>query len=101
MRLVRDAYPLNVMTRMGFSVLTQDYTADVNIMPKRRLLDPQALLSTPSPDETARLVREGEAATWPEVERIRNSTLIGRTIASVLDRLATPARLQAVQGARG
>ena len=101
MRLVRDAYPLNVMTRMGFSVLTQDYTADVNIMPKRRFLDPQALLSTPSPDETARLVREGEAATWPEVERIRNSTLIGRTIAGVLDRLAAPVRLQAVQGAGG
>ena len=30
-RLARDAWPLNVMTRMWFSVLTQDHTADVNI----------------------------------------------------------------------
>ena len=94
MRLVRDAYPLNVMTRMWFSVLTQDYTADVNIMPKRRFLDPASLLSTLSAEETGKLVHEGEATTWPHVERIRNSTLIGRTIAGILDRLATPVRLQ-------
>lgn len=101
MRLVQDVYPLNVMTRMGFSVLTQEYTADVNIMPKRRLLDPAALISTLSPEETRKLVREGEAATWPQVERIRNSTLIGRTIAGVLGRLASPVRLQAVRAAEG
>ncbi|MDE0349584.1 MAG: DUF3336 domain-containing protein [Gammaproteobacteria bacterium] len=99
MRFVQDVYPLNVMTRMGFSVLTQEYTADVNIMPKRRLLDPAALLSTLSPEETDKLVREGEAATWPQVERIRNSTLIGRTIAGVLGRLASPVRLQAIRAA--
>lgn len=99
MRFVQDVYPLNVMTRMGFSVLTQEYTADVNIMPKRRFLDPAALISTLSPEETGKLVREGEAATWPHVERIRNSTLIGRTIAGVLDRLASPVRLQAVRAA--
>ena len=87
------------MTRMGFSVLTQDYTADVNIMPKRRFLDPAALISTLSPEETGKLVREGEAATWPHVERIRNSTLIGRTIAGVLGRLASPVRLQAIRAA--
>lgn len=73
MRFVQDVYPLNVMTRMGFSVLTQEYTADVNIMPKRRFLDPAALISTQSRgDGQARRRRPGRdvapGGTYPQLD---------------------------------
>jgi NTE family protein len=40
-----------------------------------------------SADETRRLISEGEAATWPKIEMIRNCTLIGRTLDRILDQL--------------
>ena len=87
MALVKRVYPLNVYVRMAYSVVMQDYTADINIIPKRRLWDPAKLLSVLSADETHRLIAEGEAATWPKLEMIRNCTLIGRTLDRILDRL--------------
>jgi len=80
MEIVKRAYPVNVYVRMAYSVLMQDYTADINIIPKRRLWDPAKLLSVLSAAETQTLIAEGEAATWPKIEMIRNCTLIGRTI---------------------
>ena len=87
MALVKRAYPLNVYVRMAYSVVMQDYTADINIIPKRRLWDPAKLLSVMSGEETQRLIAEGEAATWPKIEMIRNCTLIGRTLDRILGRL--------------
>ncbi len=87
MALVKRAYPLNVYVRMAYSVVMQDYTADINIIPKRRVWDPSKLLSVLSAEETRRLISEGEAATWPKIEMIRNCTLIGRTLDRILDKL--------------
>jgi len=80
MRLVKDQYPLNVYARMAYSVAIQDYTADVNILPTRRLFDPRKLLSVLTEDETRALIEDGERATWPKLELIRNCTLVGRTL---------------------
>ncbi len=87
MALVKRAYPLNVYVRMAYSVVMQDYTADINIIPKRRVWDPSKLLSVMSSEETRRLIGEGEASTWPKIEMIRNCTLIGRTLDHILDQL--------------
>ena len=87
MHMVRHLYPLNVMTRMWFEVLTQDYTADVNIMPRQRFFHPTGLLGVLSPEEAGDLIREGERAAWPKLERIRNCTMIGRAIAAILREL--------------
>jgi len=87
MALVKRAYPLNIYVRMAYSVLMQDYTADINIIPKRRLWDPSKLLSVLSAEETRQLISEGEASTWPKIEMIRNCTLIGRTLDRILDKL--------------
>jgi NTE family protein len=87
MALVKRAYPLNLYVRMAYSVVMQDYTADINIIPKRRLWDPSKLLSVLSAEETRQLISEGEASTWPKIEMIRNCTLIGRTLDRILDKL--------------
>lgn len=87
MNLTKKIYPLNVYTRMAYSVAIQDYTADINILPRRRFWNPAKLLSILSDEETRFLIAEGEAATWPKVERLRNSTRVSRTLDRILDEL--------------
>lgn len=89
MELTRNLYPLNIMTRMFYSVVTQDYTADINILPRRRFWDPRKLLSILDEGEVRNLISEGEKATWPRIEMIRNCTKISRTLDGILDRLET------------
>lgn len=85
MSLVGNYYPLNVVTRMVYGLATQDYTADINILPRRRFWSPAKLLSVLSEAETRYLISEGEAATWPKIEMIRNCTLISRTLDGILE----------------
>jgi TAG lipase/steryl ester hydrolase/phospholipase A2/LPA acyltransferase len=96
MRLVGDRYPLNVYARMAYSVAVQDYTADVNIIPRQRLWDPRKLLSILTDEETKALVREGERATWPKLEMIRNCTLVGRTLERLSEEIEQEMALRAV-----
>jgi TAG lipase / steryl ester hydrolase / phospholipase A2 / LPA acyltransferase len=63
MELTRGLYPMNVVTRMFYSVATQDYTADINILPRRRFWDPRKLLAVLNEVEVSTLISEGEAAT--------------------------------------
>jgi len=85
MSLVGNYYPLNVVTRMIYGLATQDYTADINILPRRKFWSPAKLLSVLSEAETRYLISEGEAATWPKIEMIRNCTLISRTLDGILE----------------
>lgn len=101
MRSVQNMYPLNLMTRMWYSMMTQDYTVDVNITPKRRFSDPTTLLSRVDSTEALSLVREGAAATWPTIERIRNATAIGRRLASILARLESDDERRVRMATRG
>ncbi|MEZ5559602.1 MAG: DUF3336 domain-containing protein [Pseudomonadales bacterium] len=87
MEITKNLYPLNLLTRMTYSVATQDYTADINILPRRRFWNPSKLLSILSEEETQYLIREGEAATWPKIEWIRNTTQISRTLDRILERM--------------
>ncbi len=89
MEITRHMYPLNLMTRMFYSVATQDYTADINILPRRRFWDPRKLLAMLSEGEVKGLIAEGEAATWPRIEMIRNCTAVSRTLDAILNRLET------------
>jgi NTE family protein len=87
MEFTKNVHPLNLATRMFYSLATQDYTADINILPRRRFWDPRKLLSVLSEDEVRFLIAEGEAATWPRIEMIRNTTRISRTLDAILDRM--------------
>jgi NTE family protein len=85
----KNLYPLNLITRMTYSVAVQDYTADINILPRRRFWDPRKLLSALDEHDTRYLIREGELATWPRIEMIRNCTEVSRALDAVLDPLET------------
>jgi len=80
MSVTRGVAPLRDMTRMWYSVVTQDYTADVNILPKERFWNPTKLLAPVSSERTLELMDSGRTATWPHIERIRNCTAVTRRV---------------------
>ena len=69
---------------MLVSVVTQEYTADVNIIPRYRLFDPRKLLAQLTEKQLMNLIREGERATWPKVEMIRNCSKIGEKLDQIV-----------------
>jgi TAG lipase/steryl ester hydrolase/phospholipase A2/LPA acyltransferase len=70
---------------MFYSVVAQDYKGDVNIAPSFTYFDPKKLLAQLGDDDIAYLTLEGERATWPQLERIRISSKIGKTLDVILD----------------
>lgn len=70
---------------MFYTVATQDYTGDVNIIPNFGFVDPQKLLGHLTRQEIEELADEGIKATWPKLEQIRISSAIGRTLDVILD----------------
>ena len=87
MQTVRRAYPLNLVVRMGYAVATQDYTGDITILPKQKLHNPTKLLAALADDEVRKLILDGERATWPRIEMIRNCTRVSRTLDAILEDL--------------
>lgn len=62
------------------SVVSQTYTGDINIMPSSRFLNPAKVISARSNKEILELIKEGEQATWPNLERIRIQTQISKRL---------------------
>ncbi len=97
--LGRQAYFSKVINTYG-SVLSQTYTGDINILPATRSFNPLRLLSPRSKEEILDLIRMGERATWPTIEKIRTQTRISRSLDVILekyeDRLVTIARKQQI-----
>lgn len=71
---------LNITT----SVIRQEYTADINILPTTRIFNPLKLLATRSEEEIVNLIYAGEHAAWPKVEMIRIQTKISRTLDNIM-----------------
>jgi NTE family protein len=84
---VRDLPPMNTQLRFWFSLLTQEYTADINIIPKRRFVDPTTLLANLTTEQASDLISDGEHATWPKIEMIRNCTAVSRGLSRILRRM--------------
>jgi len=90
-RYTKDLRRFNIMTNMVASVFTQEYTADINIIPRYRMFDPRKLFSPLSDKQLMKLIREGERATWPNVERIRNCSKISKKLDQVVREYETEA----------
>ena len=91
MRLTRGVAPLNAATRMWYSVVTQDYTADVNILPRERFWNPTKLLAPLTPARAMELIENGRSSTWPHIERIRTCTAVSRRVDEAVVDLASRA----------
>jgi TAG lipase/steryl ester hydrolase/phospholipase A2/LPA acyltransferase len=73
------------VTNIIYSVINQEYTGDINIIPRYRFFDPRKLLTELTPDQLQFFIAEGEGATWPKIEMIRASTTISRKLAEILE----------------
>jgi TAG lipase / steryl ester hydrolase / phospholipase A2 / LPA acyltransferase len=73
------------LANMTKALVSQEYTGDVNIIPRYRFFDPRKLLHEITEEQLMYLIGEGEHATWPKIEMIRTSTKISRKLAEILD----------------
>jgi NTE family protein len=69
------------------SVVKQTYTGDITILPSSRAHNPVRALGYREKEEILDLIRDGESATWPKIEMIRNQTKIGRTLEKIIEKL--------------
>lgn len=102
--LVRRNAPFGVMRHtldVGASVLDQHYRGNVTILPDVSLWRYANVTRNPNMKSVQRFMLEGERATWPRMEMIRNQTLISRTLENCLARLQNePVRLAVTAKAR-
>lgn len=68
-----------------YSLALQQYEGDVTIMPNQAFFDPRKLLAHISPEDTMKLIESGRRSTFPEIERIRNSTRVSIVLAEILE----------------
>ncbi len=69
------------------SVATQSYSGDITLFPEHQSANILRTLADPSPEHVADFIADGERATWPSIERIRNATRISCTLDVCLARL--------------
>lgn len=75
------------MLKRAHALVTQNYSGDITILPDRNDLVVSKVLSNASEKEARNLIEAGRRATWPKIERIRNSTQISRCFSGCLERL--------------
>ncbi len=75
---------LGVALTQIHALVSQDYTADIVLYPPYRFINPLKLFVDPTPERINQLILEGERATWPKIEMIRNCTKISRKLDEIL-----------------
>lgn len=81
----------DIWINMIHGVIDQDYTGDINILPRFNWYDPRKMLAHASQDDRNELIQQGERSAYYHVETIRSCTLISRTLDEILgetDRVA-------------
>ncbi len=82
-----DNWPrFNMMMNMVHTLIDQEYSGDINIVPNFRWYNPSKLLSHLSEADLIELMKGGEHSTYPQVESIRLCTRISRTMEDILQR---------------
>lgn len=69
------------------AILDQDYRGNINIFPEVSLWRYVNVTRNPTLESVQRFMLEGERATWPRIEMIRNQTMISQMLDSCVDRL--------------
>ena len=68
-------------------ILSQDYRGNVTILPRFDLESYARVIRNPRPSDVARMILQGERATWPKLAMIRHQTCISRTLETCLQQL--------------
>ncbi|CAA0101510.1 Uncharacterised protein [Halioglobus japonicus] len=82
-----DTWPrFNMLMSSVHALVDQEYSGDINIVPKFNWYNPAKLLSHLSEKDLIALMHGGEHSTYPAVEAIRTCTKISRTMEEILQR---------------
>lgn len=79
-----DPYGGGLVVAKLDNITRQRYSGDVNIFPRHTARQLLGMFANPSSDDIQNYIREGERATWPRLERIRNQTRISRAFEDCL-----------------
>ena len=83
-KVVRKFPPVEYLYRSFYSVATQQYTGDITITPRSPYFNPMRLLARLTEEELLNLITEGQQATYPKIEMIRNCTKISRALQEII-----------------
>jgi TAG lipase/steryl ester hydrolase/phospholipase A2/LPA acyltransferase len=83
-----DIPGLSSVIQKAHAMISQTYSGDITVYPDRHLGNIGKMFSNPGPDEYEKMLLEGRRATWPNIERIRNTTQISRTFDDCLKRMS-------------
>ena len=75
---------------MFYSVAGQEYTADINILPGKKVLGIHEVLSPITQAQAEALVNDGRKQTQAQIELIRNCTMIRKTLDEILVKYGQP-----------
>ncbi|MCP4045187.1 MAG: DUF3336 domain-containing protein, partial [Gammaproteobacteria bacterium] len=79
---------LSSVIQKAHAMISQTYSGDITIFPERHLNNISKVFSNLDSDQFETMVFEGRRATWPLIERIRNTTQISRTLDGCLRRMS-------------
>jgi NTE family protein len=79
---------LSPMIKKAHAIARQNYSGDITVYPERHLLNVVKTFANLNQKEAEKIMLEGRRATWPKIERIRNTTQISRTFDDCLRRLS-------------
>jgi predicted acylesterase/phospholipase RssA len=78
---------LGSIIKKAHAMARQTYSGDITIYPERSLLSFTKAFNNLGPTQLEAMMLEGRRATWPKIERIRNTTQISRTFDDCLQRM--------------
>ena len=79
---------LTSVIKKAHAIVGQNYSGDITIYPARPEFNLGKVFTNATKEDARKLIEAGRRATWPKIERIRNTTQISRTFSACLDRLA-------------
>jgi len=83
-----DVPGLGSIIKKAHAIVGQNYSGDITIYPTRNEFNVGQIFANASLQGASQIIDAGRRATWPRIERIRNTTQISRTFGSCLQRLA-------------
>lgn len=83
-----DIPGLGSIIKKAHAVARQNYSGDITISPERSLMRLSRMFQGVGPKQLDAMMMEGRRATWPKIERIRNTTQISRTFDACLQRMS-------------
>ncbi len=79
---------LTSLVKKAHAIVRQTYSGDITILPFREDIRMGRVFRNATESEARELIEAGRRATWPNIERIRNTTQISRAFDTCLERLA-------------